>query len=462
MRLLPLNLRPWLLLCFSAIAMPGSRAIAGDAVLASKEIVISGAPRQQMAYGMDFERLWYWKNLKDKKKLMQLAFKECRVQYVRVGISCGAELQQGVRHEEAYEEDLDIMRRIVEARPDIEFFASPQPLKVALKGKDVPWTCYPKWMHSFDKKGRIVDFKHEEAADYLIKYLRFMKKKGFRIKYMDVKNEVDRIAPQPVARMIEKMRRELGDEMPVVLAPSSHNAKGGARWLEKAREAGLDFFDIASVHNTGDVLPDKHGYPVDAEKQMAKWGTPEVFASAAVKFGKKPLWNTELHLFWGPDEVAPLNSSYLWKYVRAGFSGMNQWLSLGNEKKTHKMFRTMSDGSLEVMRTYYIYKKLVNTSGGGRYHASNVPRKLGSTVAFVKKDLLTVWVLNSQRDSAVSTILNLKAFELKDGPVVVTSWEPGNRREGEQATVSSESIRNAKLTATVPARSLHCYEIPLK
>lgn len=65
------------------------------------------------------------------------------------------------------------------------------------------------------------------------------------------------------------------------------------------------------------------------------------------------------------------------------------------------MFRTMNDGSLEVMRTCFVYRQLVNTSGSGKYLPTRILPGLTSAVAFLRDDLMTVWLLNGT-DRSVS------------------------------------------------------------
>ena len=79
---------------------------------------------QQMTYGMDFERLWSWSSLKEKGRLARLAVRDCKVDYVRVAINGGAELEEGVLNWSAYDRILDCMRTLKAANPDIRFFSA--------------------------------------------------------------------------------------------------------------------------------------------------------------------------------------------------------------------------------------------------------------------------------------------------------------------------------------------------
>ena len=400
-------------------------------------ITVSEAPRQPMIYGMDFERMWYWDALKEKELLAKLAVQECRVQYVRVGISCGAELEEGQLNWGVYDKALACTRMLQAANPQIRFFASPQPLKVSVR--KAPWTCFPMWITRFDKKGKAVGVDAEKAAGYLIRQVCFLRSQGLDIAWLDTKNECKGIGPADIAPMVHRIRNELGDETPLIICPSDYSYFDGVRWVEGAVRHGLtNFFDIAACHNTGSK------------------GSPEAFAAKAHELGV-PAWNTELHRFWGPDDVAALNSTQIWSIVRAGFSGMNQWCSLGNEKKTHKMFRTMNDGSLEVMRTYFIYKQLVNTSGGGNYIETSIPEGITTTAAFIKGDIMTVWALNANDKPVDSALVKLSGHRITGSDIKVTSWGPDNPREGSREGIVCTSS-GMQFKSPLAARTLYCFE----
>ncbi|QNN20849.1 hypothetical protein HED60_00715 [Planctomycetales bacterium ZRK34] len=417
------------------------------------DIVVSGDAQQTMTYGMDFERLWYW-NLKPEQadKLARLAVSECQVDYVRVGIDGGAEFEEGQFDWSVYDKQLDCMTRLQAANPKLKFFASPRPFheaihdrydKNSVQAKNSPYTCFPLWIGVFENpysdKRKFQQFKWDKAADYLVRQIQFFNRKGFPIAYVDVKNENDvyYFAPE-LKQMVLRMRQQLGDQMPKVIAPSSYSWRNGVKWMEQAIKTGnADFFDIAASHNTRNQ------------------GSPEEFVSLARSLNR-PVWNTELHSFHGPDDEAVANTQILWQHIRAGFSGINDWLSLGNRKKTHKMFRNVR-GEVEVMRTYYIFKQLVNTSGGGRYLPTNIPDNLTTTAAFIKGDLLTVWVLNSSPKDVKDMTVRLPGRRLTEATIQVMHWGPDNRREG----VPSHTKMTAADSFTIDAlaNSLYCFTV---
>jgi hypothetical protein len=141
-------------------------------------------------------------------------------------------------------------------------------------------------------------------------------------------------------------------------------------------------------------------------------------------------------------------------------SGINDWLSLGNQKKDYKMFRALDDGTLAMMRVYYIYKQLVNTSGDGNYVSSTIPVGLASSAAFVRGNLMTVWLVNAANVPAKSVKVELGGRSIRGAEVRTLSWGSNDPREGAAGTVSIPA--NARSFACdVPAETLVCYEFEL-
>lgn len=423
----------------------------------AQEIRVDPNPRQEMMYGMDFERLWHWGLDADELiRLADLAVKQCNVTYVRIAIDGAAEFNEGEYDWSVYDRELECIRALQAANPDIRFFASPRPFHEAIaqrygpgsaEKENPPYICFPLWIAEFEypyekDKRKLKAFHWDKAAEYLVRHVRFLTDEGVNVRYLDVKNENDRyFRPTELGLMADRIREQLGDDVPLIVAPSSYDWKGGTEWLEEAVAVGrTDFFDIAASHNTKNR------------------GNPQDFAEAATKLGK-PVWNSELHAFYGPDDVAAQNTEILWQHIRAGFGGINDWLSLGNERKEHKMFRNI-DGRLEVMRTYYIFKQLVNTSAGGHYLATEHPDEITSSAAFIQGKRVTVWVLNSADVAIDNASIRLDASWQIEGEVAVTHWGPDNAREGSVETLSLTSGTN--ITSPIDGRTLYCFEFTLK
>ncbi len=433
--------------------------------LAAEPVVkVDTVPQQQMIYGMDFERLWHWGLAPEEaKKLARQAVAECHVDYVRVAIDGGAEFEEGQFNWDSYKMQLQCMTLMKEANPNIKFFASPRPFHEAIKdkfggksvqGQNAPYTCFPLWIGVFDnpygsgKKGdkrKFVEFKWEKAADYMVRQIRFLESKGFKISYFDVKNENDRYyKPAELNKMVDRMRQQMGDKMPQVIAASSWSWGDCLNWLNLAKQGNnLEFFDILSAHNTGKS---------NELENLQKLGQ-------YAKELKKPLWNTELHGFEGPDDIAVERSMILWRHIRAGFGGINDWLSLGNEKKVHKMFRNI-DGKLETMRVYYMFKQLVNTSAGGSYLQSDVPEELSITAAFIKDKTLTVWLLNTKETEVKNVKVDMTGHNIASNNINVIWWGPDNPREGSTGTLKSSV--DSTFSYNIKGKSLYCFTVSLK
>lgn len=427
--------------CFVVVSLAIGRPAAAEIAVVN----VDSELQQQMTYGMDFERLWHFReNGKDVDldELARVSVQECRVDYVRVAIAGGAELVEGEYNWEFYDKQLEIMRALQRARPDIQFFASPRPVHNDQEG--APFTPFPLWISVWQNPlledptmpRQFLRFEWDKAADYYVRYLRFMKEQGFKITYLDIINEGTRhLRPPELAKMADRIREQMGTEMPLVIAPSAHNRPEAIKWIEEAVEIGrADFWDITACHNTSER------------------GSLEEFMAVAKRLDR-PVWNTELHKFEGPDDEAAAHSEVLFRYIRAGHSGINDWCSLGNRKKVQSMFRNL-DGDLEVMRVYYIFKQLVNTSCGGHYLKSDIPDGLTSTAAFYnpQNELTTVWVLNAS-EKPVETAIHIAG---RSGRLAeIHWWGPDNAREGSIQTEGLEG--DGSTPRLLEADTLYCF-----
>lgn len=397
--------------------------------------------RFPMTYGVDFERLWHFYDAGQKvnlDELARLAVGDVNVNHVKVAVNGGAELEEGQIDWSVYELQLEIMHAMKKARADIKFFAVPRPIFNDMKGG--PFAPYPVWINEFDNPLMADEtiprtfrrFHPDKAAAYLARYLDFMKSQGFTMDYLYIKTEFDRfMRPPETIQALDLLRQKMGNEMPLIVTPASHNWQSGAAWLLEAIALGrTDAWDITSTHNT------------------KTRGTIEEFAAVARTIDK-PYWNSELHGWGGPDDVAASNMKLMFDHVRAGYTGFTDWLTLGNEKKEHKPLRNIG-GRIEIMRLYYIYKQLVNTSGGGYYIDTPVPDGVTSVVSFVKEDVLTVWALNDTDASIPDVEIHLphEGTHLTS----VYSWGPDDPREG-----TMMSYNTAPTSFTLKPRTLYCF-----
>ncbi|HMP77124.1 MAG TPA: hypothetical protein PKE12_12585 [Kiritimatiellia bacterium] len=422
----------------SALLMfAGALAARGDSV-----IRVGAEPgRHPMVYGFDFERLWHFVENKqevDLDELARLAVGEVKVNHVKVAINGGAELEEGKINWRVYDQQLRIMRALRKARPDIKFFAVPRPIFNDMKNG--PFAPYPVWINEYenpvmanpDAPRTFLRFHPDKAAAYLKRYFDFMAGHGFTFDYMYIKTEYDRfMRPAETVAAIRRLRELMGDAMPKVVTPASHNWQSGAAWLREAMAKGVtDDWDITATHNT------------------AVRGTMQEFAAEARKLDK-PYWNSELHAWGGPDDMAPSKMALLFDHVRAGYTGFTDWLTLGNEKKDHKPLRNMG-GPIEVMRIYHIYKHLVNTSGGGFHLPTELPAGVASGAAFRRNDLLTVWALNDGEAALDGVALELPFPGARLAEV--RYWGPSTPREG---TVTSAS--SAAPPSRLEGKTLYCF-----
>lgn len=419
------------------------------------QITVSPTTKQQMRFGIDAERLWFWRSSL-KSELAELAVKELQSDYVRVAINCAYEREQGVKNPAAYDQILEMMTAMKAANPQIKFFASPRPLdeaytpteELAIFGAEdgCPWAPYPGWIMGFSGFGGIFGsdgFNKDEALQYLVDYLNFMDQKGFQIDYLDLTNEKNVITPGITKYMYNCMPAMLNPtvKMPAFVVPSTWSRQQGIDWLKSVNKTANEHlaFEIAGTHNTDPA------------------GTPEAFVTEAKKLNKE-VWNTELHGWTGialRDEV--LNSNYLWEHIRAGFSGIDSWLFFGPLiGKDHTMIWA-STTQIVKSGKYEMFKKLVNNANRGYYLETTMPNSNCMTASFIKDTVLTIWTLNKATAPLNNVKFVIQNKNIQNKSIEITKWNSKLSRQGTASQITALNADN--FTHTLDSASLYCFKI---
>ncbi|MGJ8642405.1 MAG: carbohydrate-binding protein [Luteolibacter sp.] len=441
-------------------------------------ITVGNTPLQQMRYGIDYERLWFWSGSgSEKRRWAEWSVADCDVDYVRVAINSAYELTEGTYDLSAYTDKIiPMMTDMKNANPDVKFFASPRPLNEAISG--VAWQPYPQWITGSSGNNSNFDFDEVKCSQYLLRYLIFMKARGFKISYMDLTNEWNYIngtdfrdisalfdayvaAPEnakPVVHSDHPTVTLTADDIPQLIGPSAFSYSQGRSWLS-GLYTGLrrQAVDIASCHNT-----DKAGTAQDFMDRLESVYDGEDVPEA---------WNTELH-GWkstsNADEV--LTYAYMMECINAGFSGISGWLAIGFSGQGH-CYIVNKQRSVK----YYMFEKLTNTSNRGYALDVNEPAELkeywdpdpdqadadSAVSATIRGNLMTVWVLNhSNTDYPIS--INPTGRTISDDPIKVTRWSEidGVSIEGETQTLQAAS--NTSVVAFAQDNSAYCFEILLE
>lgn len=451
------------LICIQTLSGFGISDRTGDTA-----IVVSSTNRQRIRLGIDAERLWHWHS-NIKYKLANLAVGEMKSDFVRVGINGAYEREKGVKNEAAYDQIIEVMSAMKKMNPGIHFFASPRPIHEAYSKAEkieiwqhpdnVPFSPFPLWIQEWNKtqktkkmkdgtlvkkwdKGR---FNVDAWVQYYADYLNLMRRKGFDITFMDVTNEQSIVSPEDTKYMYDNLPERLnkGVKMPQLIAPSSWSPLGATNWLRSVdRSKGQDkAFSIAASHNTG-----KPGVLVD-------------FVHEAKILGKEA-WNTELHGWVGTelkDEI--LNSAVFWKHMRAGYTGIDTWLFYGPlGGRNHTMIN--SDGH-EIKRSgkYEIFKQIVNNANLGYYVGISKPFENMETAAFVKGNILSVWVLNESAERRKSVRFEVQGREGIERKINVVKWSDDLPASGRASAMESTGV--TQFVSDIDAESLYFFKLKI-
>lgn len=429
-------------------------------------ITVSNNIKQLLRFGIDAERLWYWRTGSTRTRIAELGVKELKADYVRVAVNCAYEKEEGDKQLLEYSQIWNMMYAMKAANADIKFFASPRPLdeaydkneSVAVWGhKDnVPWAPYPRWILEWNQNGtkKMDDgtvvpkwvqgaFHVDKLIQYYADYLNLMNTKGFVISYLDLTNEKNVITPSISKYIYHNLPSKLnaGVEMPELIVPSAWSLGQGTDWLKSVDQTKNEHlsFSIASAHNTG------------------KDGSPEEFSAAARKLDKE-VWNTELHEWIGidiRDEI--LNSSSFWEHMRGGFTGIDTWLFYGPlNGKDHTMIWS-SDNSVVKSGKYEMFKKVVNTVNLGNYLEVSMPNNDLMTAAFVKDSVVLLTVLNRGKAKIKGVNIQFEQRNLKGKTVEVNEWHAKYLKSGKSSSFICENTNG--FTYDMDTTSLYYFTI---
>jgi len=442
-----MNFRKIILSSLVLFGFAGAQA-ASDPVNAPK-ITISSETGQILRFGIDAERLWFWRP-QIGAQLAEIGVKELKADFVRVAIDCAYEREEGVKKPEVYTPILDMMTEMKKASPNIKFFATPRPLwnaytkeesKALFGDEKAPWTPYPGWITGLKQFGT-TKFDVIKLAHYFADYLNLMHKHGFDIDYMDITAEKQLATATQMIFLHRAIPRLLdkGVKMPLLIAPSTYDYRTGTDFLNSLNTKNDEDkgFDIASTHNT-------------AEK-----GTPEAFAKAARRLNKE-FWSTELHNWTGVTQADDIkNSAIFWRHIRAGFSGFATWLFYGPEKpKDHCMVGSNANGS-KILRTakYEIYKKVANTVNLGNYVPSSSSVSALMPTVMKKGGQMLVCVLNTTGKAVEKTTIELPPGLKIASEVSATFWDESTPASGKDSTLKPEQN---SFSFDSPPNSLWCF-----
>jgi hypothetical protein len=438
-----------------------SIVISGEYITSDSEtsgsVEITSSVKQHLRFGIDAERLWYWKTGTFGNTLADLAVKELKSEFVRVAINCAYEREEGVVNTTAYDKIIDMMTAMKLSNPDIQFFASPRPLNEAytnqeeidIWGGKCPWSPAPSWVIPWIENGtnsdgttkwKISSVRSPELTRYYADYLNLMHSHGFKIDYLDITNEKNEVSPTICKYLFDHIPELLnsGVYMPELVTPSSWNFQQGVNYLNSFTDNQLSSFTIAASHNTNPA------------------GSPKAFSDKANSINKEP-WNTELHGWVGitiQDEI--VSSKYFFDHINSGMVGLDSWLFFGPiQGKDHTMIWANSNTAKKSSK-YQIFKKVVNNTNGGNYIETISNGEGLMATSFIKNNTTMVCVLNESNFDKPSTEIDFGTWNINGKSIEVTEYGSNLPREGvtsSMASLNNEIVFNAK------AKSLFIFKI---
>lgn len=444
-------------------------------------LTVGSTLQQKMRYGMDYERLWYWSsnlNSTERDEIARWTTVDAAVDFVRVAVNSGYELTEGTYDLSAYTSKIiPLMEEMQQANPDVKFYASPRPLNEAVS--NASWQPYPIWVTGAPSyTSSDFDFDWQKCSEYLVRYLLLMKSYGFKISFLDITNEWQsnvvggRVTQDDLEHIYDYLNETYmadpwphpalssalllePEDIPQLIAPSSWNYSQGSSWIGYLDSGDREAISIAACHNT-DRTGDAQSFADTVREDLGD---------------DIEIWNTEVHGWKSTSSENETTSFYYYiEAIRAGFSGINGWLAIGTTNQGHSYI--LNPGGTPTRNVkYYIYRKLSSTSNYGNAlniveepsaltipldsNDDDIPRNVA---AFIKGNLMTVWVVN-ESSNTVPIIITPSGHTIAETNVRRTRWTDPADVEGFETyepVTSSTSV-----ASSIPAESVCCFEIVL-
>jgi hypothetical protein len=159
------------------------------------------------------------------------------------------------------------------------------------------------------------------------------------------------------------------------------------------------------------------------------------------------------------DEI--LNSAVFWEHLRAGFVGIETWLFFGpHGGADHPMIWShWSDGRIVRTGKYEIFKQVVNYANGGNYVDITMPPSSTITSAFVKDNVPSIWILNTDTTSIADMQFGLGSRLAQGKAVDVVRWHETLPNTGESSSFTATQQHG--FTYNISGESLYFFRINL-
>ncbi|MGD7653088.1 MAG: hypothetical protein ACQCXQ_07735 [Verrucomicrobiales bacterium] len=400
-------------------------------------------PQQQIVVmGTDMERSANaLQGAKNKEEIIKWVFEDTEgVDLLRVCFDKHQELERGRKNMGYYDLQVASMRQIKAVRPDIRFWATP---KTDYDGYGTK-NNLPDWIYRGGgySGGRYDPNKLEVGlfAKFLADYLEHMQRMGVPIFGLSPMKEWSQVvSPEKTSDVIRALKGECESrrlEMPIIVGPASWSVKGGIRDLKKVKKLG-DAHLYAGFST--------HQYQGAGEADMRR------FVELAEEMGQRA-FDDETNIGGGgrTHGVEPRMSSPVGSFCRrargyrAGLAGelvFEIW-SRGINSETRSIY-FKRNGVAKRMRAYWLFRAFASTTLRAHYIPSGLvtPREGVETMAFLKGDDLTLWVMNQGEEGVESVDIALKGGQLKRrSGVEVLRWSEEIASErGESSVMQAES-----------------------
>jgi len=432
----------------------------------TKYVLIDAEDTQQkiLMIGGDMERnAAALQSAPNKQEIIDWLFKDIDFNCYRVKYDKSQEMTEGdLDLDGAYGDQVLTMQMILEANPDIEFFAV---MKSDYHGysqgnrNNLPTFIYD---YAYDATSETYvgtkSFDEKKYAGFLADYLEYMSDNNVPITYLSTSKEWTAVVTADRAKLtIEYLKDTLalrGVDMPLIIDPSSWSLSNGYKTMTNYVANGAnDYVYGYGIHNY---------YSSDTKT----WSDIVEYANSI----DKVIINDESgHGSGGPTNgIDPLEMpittaikvySNKCDMYDAGYEGeliFEMWMNNFNYARPI-MFSSTEDGIR--IRTYYIIKQFVNHMADATYVKQSLTNFVNvNSMAFVKDNSMAFWMINESTESCDDCYIEVSNFDLKEGMTIEHMyWDSTSVITGVEKDIIA--VEDDRFVANLTPRSINCFVI---
>lgn len=439
---------------FEEAKVPLVQTISINAHNTKQKIVMVGGDMERNAHVLH--------DAPNKYQVIEWLIKDIPFNTYRVKYDKSQEMLEGEMNlDGAYAKQVETMKLIKQANPDIEFYAT---MKSDYNGysqgnrNNLPTFIYD---YEYDSSSETYlgtkSFDAVKYADFLADYIEYMSDNEVPISYLSTSKEWTQVMTATRAKeTIETLISILSERnvaMPQIIDPGAWSINQG--------------YNTVNNYVNADVNKYVYGYSTHNYSKSSKTWTD--FSKVANEAGKIAIDDESGHGSGGPTEgrvpeempITTAIKTYSTKceMYAGGMQGeliFELWM---NNFKYARPIMFSSTENARRQRSYYLMKKHIENLRDATYVSLTMNNFTDvNSMAFIKDNSMVLWVINEGTDEYVDCEVDVSNFELKKGMTITQLyWDSTSIITGVEKRIMADANDEFKLD--IGARSINCFVI---